>query len=83
MCSSQLDEYRVADILETLRTSLSPAEYELAQKYFLYGISEKELASEMNTTTNAIRIRIYKLRNKLSRILLMLMLIMELKNGKS
>lgn len=75
------DQYEVINILETLKSILSDSEYELAEKYFLHGSTEKELASELGISENAVRIRIHKIRSKIRPALLTLLMIVWDMNG--
>ena len=63
---SEIDELLWLVLLEQ---SLSPEEWEIMRKYCLEGMSLEDLAAELGMPPNRLKVRIYRIRKKIEKIL--------------
>ena len=55
--------------IEDIKKSLSSEEYRLFEKVVIESCDRKQLAEEMGITTNALKVRWHRVRNKIKKIL--------------
>lgn len=69
--SSPPEDFKIAELDLCLKSNLTKTEYELAQASFFKEKKAPHIAEELHTSPNAVRIRIYHLRQKIKKLLLL------------
>lgn len=63
--SSGEAEIRDVDIKLTLESAISPEDYEIIVKHYMFGQSLDDIAQQLGVTHTALRVRLFRIRKKL------------------